>query len=693
MTAQAPVLSSPFHSGEQAAQSRVGKRDRMEAFGKIAIRPFMPDQHRQFFEQLPFVIVGSVDAQGWPWASILTGGTGFITSPDDRTLNMKAEPVPDDPLASSMSAGAPVGLLGIEVATRRRNRMNAKVSARENASVSLEVVQSFGNCPQYIQTRDLDFVRAPHDPVDRAPTDHFTALDAAASCLITQSDTFFVSSYVGLSANSASEGVDVSHRGGRSGFVKVEGNTLTIPDYSGNNFFNTIGNFLVNPKAGLIFPDFTTGDVLMLTGTVEVLWEDHPDVQAFKGAERGWRFTLDHGLRIHDALPFRASFGEWSPNSLMADNWTASDARRAAEEHRNSWRRLRVADIRDESSVIRSFTLEAEDGTPLLPFEAGQFLTIRVSPDGSGPLVRTYTVSSAPGDTGYRISVKREPDGTVSNYLHDRLKTGDIIEAKAPKGTFYLDALERRPAVLIAGGVGVTPMMAMTQHVLNEGLRTRDIRPLIIFHAAQDTDQRAFLDEFRAVEAASNGKIRYVSVVTRAKDDERPGVSFDAKGYITPELIRETLPYDDYDFFLCGPPPFMQAIYDSLRDLGALDTRIFAEAFGPAALARRPNVDTAVAEAGPSPAPEADSALIRFEASGVEQHWENGGGTLLETAEAHGLTPAFSCRSGSCGSCLTKKLVGDVAYRTPVTADHTDDEVLICCAVPAKGTRDLILDL
>ncbi|MFT6023951.1 MAG: ferredoxin-NADP reductase [Ascidiaceihabitans sp.] len=689
MTSIELPLLSPFHRGEQDAQSRAGKREVMEAIGQRAIRPFMPDQHRQFFEQLPFIVVGSVDAQGWPWASILSGGTGFITSPDNRRLDLDVDPLADDPLADALSVGAPVGLLGIEMETRRRNRMNANVVSLDGGRVTLNVTQSFGNCPQYIQTRDVNFVRAPNAPVDRKMTDTFTTLDDAAHDFIAASDTFFVSSYVTSDINPAATGVDVSHRGGRSGFVKVEGNVLTIPDYSGNNFFNTIGNFLVNPKAGLIFPDFTTGDVLMLTGTVELLWEDHPEIAAFKGAERGWRFTLDHGVRIHDALPFRADFDSWSPNSLMADDWATSQSRASSKAHRNTWRKLRVAAIKDESSVIRSFTFEPTDGAPLLPFEAGQFLTIRVAPDGKNPLVRTYTVSSAPGDVGYRISVKNEQVGSVSKHLHDTLKVGDVIEAKAPKGAFFIDASEPRPAVLFAGGVGITPMISMTRHVLDEGARTRFTRPLTIFHVAQDADQRAFLGEFRKAEATSDGKIRYLSIISRPHQGAQQGVDFDAAGYVTNALIRETLAHDDYDFYLCGPPPFMQAVYDALRDLGARDVRIFAEAFGPASLTRRPESAAVLNE----PEPEADLAIVKFEASGFEHHWVKGDATLLETAEAHGLSPAFSCRSGSCGSCAVKKLAGSVAYRRPVTAQLDEDEVLICCAVPAEGIEVLRLDL
>lgn len=684
------INDSPFHAGEKAIQTRIGKRDEVEQLGRRMIRPFMPDQHRQFFGQLPFVIMGSIDADGWPWASILAGNPGFITSPNPKRLDVDLMPIADDPLHGALRSGASIGLLGIEIPTRRRNRMNAHVLHANANGFALHVDQSFGNCPQYIQTRDFQFLRGQDTPVDRAPTVSFTKLDSAAQAAIAAADTFFVSSYVHTSNNEAGEGVDVSHRGGRAEFVKVSDNTLTVPDYAGNNHFNTLGNFLENPKAGLIFPDFTTGDVLMLTGTVEILWEDHPAVHAFDGAERGWRFTLNHGIRIHDALPFRATFGEWSPNSLLAGDWAQADARLAAETLRNAWQPMRVTEIIDESSVIRSFTLIPSDGSPPLSYNAGQFLTIRITPIGADKAqVRTYTASSAPSDPHYRISVKREPGGVVSHHLYDRVKLGDVIEAKAPKGAFFIDTSNTRPAVLIAGGVGITPMISMAQQVLYEGHRTRHMRPLTVFHATHNTAQRAFTKEFRGLNHRSQGNIRYYSFVTNPAPGEKAGVDFDGVGYIIASTLQQVLPLASYDFFLCGPSAFMQAQYENLRGLGIPDKRIFAESFGTASLTR-----TSEAGARPASAPEeAEAAVVNFAVSGFQQAWSEGDATLLEVAEAQRLAPSFSCRTGTCGSCATRLLAGNVAYRTPPTAKPAEGEVLICCAVPAKGTELLTLDL
>jgi len=682
--------TSPFHPGEITFQERVGKRDQMELSGRRVIRPYMPQQHRDFFTQLPFIAVGSVDADGWPWASLLVGKPGFIRSPDDRALELDAAPLPGDPLAGSLNPGAPLGLLGIELSTRRRNRLNVRVAGTADGLLRFAVDQSFGNCPQYIQTRDYDFVRDPRQSGTPAAPERFASFDDATSDLIRNADTFFVASYLEAGGHSAIDGADVSHRGGRPGFVRVAGNTLTIPDFAGNNHFNTLGNFLLNPKAGLLFMDFENGDLVFLTGTVEII-HDGPEVDAFMGAERAWQFTLDHGIRLADALPIRWTLNDFSPNSLISGTWGETEAALAAEAKREAWRPYRVVRTEDESSVIRSFYLEPEDGDGLLPHEAGQYLTVRVTPeDADKPVIRTYTLSSSPADNHYRISVKREEDGWISRHLHAALKTGASIEAKAPRGDFWLDASVDRPAVLIAGGVGVTPMISMARHAATEGLRTRHYRPLTILHAAQTTGQRAFHETFQSLAEASDGALRYVSLISRPEEGEEAGIDFDAAGRIGRDVLRQHLALDNYDFFLCGPGGFMQAAYDAIRALGVRDARIHAEAFGPASLERRPDADAAPVVEQP---PEAKQATVTFAKSGFEQTWTPEDGTLLEFAEAHGLTPEHSCRSGACGACVVPMLSGKETYRNTVTAPRGEGEVLICSAVPAAGADTMTLYL
>ncbi len=283
------VTVSPFHAGEQAIQTRLGVREKMERFGHQVIRTYMPDQHREFYHQLPFVLVGHADQSSWPWASMLFNKPGFITSPDPHTLHIDSRPLVDDPLADGLSVGARLGLLGIEFHTRRRNRLAAHISDVSAGTITLTIDQAFGNCPQYIQTRALSLIDS--ETRTDAKRQDINTLDKKSHKLIETADTFFVASYVANNTREASEGVDVSHRGGRPGFVRIDdARTLTVPDYLGNFHFNTLGNFLVNPKAGLLFVDFKTGDMLTLTGTVEILWDD-PETEFFAGAERLWRFT------------------------------------------------------------------------------------------------------------------------------------------------------------------------------------------------------------------------------------------------------------------------------------------------------------------------------------------------------------------------------------------------------------------
>ena len=309
---------SPFHAGEQALQSAIGKRERMEAFGQKVIRDHMPDQHREFYTQLPFLVLGSVDTDQNPWATLVTGETGFVHSPDAQTLQVSATTKPGDRATSALSRGAPIGCLGIELHTRRRNRVNGRIRSLDAEGFTMEVDQAFGNCPQYIQARSLAFVDQPQVNLD---AETFTNLPQSATSMIQGADTFFVASAVPAEANPEVEGVDVSHRGGRPGFVRVKGNTLTIPDFRGNNHFNTLGNFVINPKAGLVFPDFASGNLLQLTGTVTLLDDTHPDVEHFVGAERAWQVEVTQGQWLYGALPFSFGPPEVSPRNAQTGVW------------------------------------------------------------------------------------------------------------------------------------------------------------------------------------------------------------------------------------------------------------------------------------------------------------------------------------------------------------------------------------
>lgn len=310
---------SPFHPGELAIQARLGVQEQMDKQGRRVIREFLPDQHRQFFAQLPYVIVGTVDAAGNPWASILVGDPGFLSTPNDRTLHVEAKPLVGDPLATTLANGIDIGLLGIELSTRRRNRLNGIVTATGSDGFQVQVRQCFGNCPQYIQVRRSTL--AEFDPAVFKPVHSIAQFEEPERSMIIASDTFFIATaYQAESAGSAS-GVDVSHRGGKPGFVRIDDNrTLTIPDFAGNNHFNTFGNLALNPHAGLLFVDFDQGDLMYLTGSAEVVWEE-TEILAYEGAERLFRFQLEQGYRVQGSLPLRWSAPEFSPFLDRMGSW------------------------------------------------------------------------------------------------------------------------------------------------------------------------------------------------------------------------------------------------------------------------------------------------------------------------------------------------------------------------------------
>jgi len=315
---------SPFHEGECAVQARVGVREKMAEIGPRLIRDAMPEQHRAFFSQLPFVIVAALDGADQPWAAALAAPPGFITAPSPQRLLVRALPQEHNPLKQALLPGRPIALLGIEPHTRRRNRANGLIKSVANDGIAVSVQQSFGNCPKYIQARQ------PHYVGDGGTASkllqHSKQLSPAARALIRAADTFFIATAhpAAPTDDAGRHGADVSHRGGKPGFVRVEKDgTLLVPDFSGNRFFNTLGNIAAHPHAGLLFIDFSNGDLLHLAVDAEIIWEG-PVLQSFAGAERLLRFRVREMQHVKDMLPLRWSEAEPSPFLAGTGSWPDS---------------------------------------------------------------------------------------------------------------------------------------------------------------------------------------------------------------------------------------------------------------------------------------------------------------------------------------------------------------------------------
>ena len=281
-----------FHAGEIEVQTRLGVREDAERVGDIIASEISP-AFRPLLRGQRMVVAASLDERGRPWASLLTGPAGFVQATGDRLLRLAVLPLPDDPLTANLRARPELGLLVIDPRTRRRLRFNGRGLLLPDG-VFLLVDEVYGNCPKYIQKRRL----TGENPAYAVTLRRSTSLERRTRALVAGADTFFIAS-----ARSGG-GADASHRGGRPGFVRVlDETTLEFPDYPGNNMFNTLGNLLGHPRAGLLFVDFETGDTVQLTGRADVLWEPATAV----------RVAIEEVLETSGACSLRFELVEPSP--------------------------------------------------------------------------------------------------------------------------------------------------------------------------------------------------------------------------------------------------------------------------------------------------------------------------------------------------------------------------------------------
>ena len=302
--------NSTYHEGELAVQRRAGSVSQGQNSGRMISDKIIPGAIK-FVKKQPFLVLGSVDEQGDLWASIAVGETGFVSA-EPRQLEIDLQrtiPITDDPLWKNLEHHSQVGILVIDLRSRARLRVNGSVVSHTDQKLQVAVNQAYPNCPQYIQRRNY---RPASDTVSvPVPTaQEGTGLGDDQIEWINSADTLFVASA------HPDHGVDASHRGGSPGFVKVIGpRRLQIPDYAGNGMFNTLGNFEVNPRAGLVFPDFEQGRTLQLTGRAEIQWDRNDSAKETGGTGRFWTFAIEKWIQIERALPGTTEFLDYSPNN------------------------------------------------------------------------------------------------------------------------------------------------------------------------------------------------------------------------------------------------------------------------------------------------------------------------------------------------------------------------------------------
>jgi uncharacterized protein len=354
----------------------------------------------------------------------------------------------------------------------------------------------------------------------------------------------------------------------------------------------------------------------------------------------------------------------------------------------SGWRTFKVTHKVVENAVgdICSFHLEPQDGQALPAFMPGQYLTFRLDiplPGGKTEAVtRCYSLSDGPRTNGYRVSIKREPappntahpPGRSSNFFHDQVPLGGLIQVRAPAGHFHMDRSDA-PVVLVAGGIGVTPMLSMVNWCFAE----RPQREVWLFYGARHSQELMEQSHLEALADMHPGF--HLHFCFSGADGNSPVASkYQRPGRIDIDLLRRLLPLKPYHFYLCGPTSMLESLVPALEDWGVPDARVHFEAFGPASVKRK---NVALKTAATAPQHNADTAvMVTFAKSGKQVAWQPGHENLLDFAETHGITVDSGCRGGCCGICQTRIEHGEVSYREVPEFDPEPGTCLLCVGTP-----------
>lgn len=355
----------------------------------------------------------------------------------------------------------------------------------------------------------------------------------------------------------------------------------------------------------------------------------------------------------------------------------------------NGYRKFSVAKKARECEDVCAFYLKPHDGKALPPFKPGQYLTFQLDiPGRDKPLVRCYSISDSPHHADYyRVTIKKEkappdnpdlPPGAASSFFCDTVREGDILNVRAPTGQFFLDMTRNNPIVLIAGGVGVTPMLSMANAIVASGSK----RETWFFFGVRNTQEHIHKAELEKL-AAEHENIRLHVCYSRPGSNEVKGRDYQHEGRVSTELLKELLPSNNFEYYLCGNGAFMKSITDGLEAWGVPEKDVYFEAFGPATVKKK------TAEPTPAETTRLAKLQVTFSRTGKTVRWEPSAGNLLDFARSQGVRIDSGCCAGSCGSCLVAIKSGSVHYLTPPDAEPEHGACLTCICRPKA---DLILD-
>ncbi|MBM7405087.1 MULTISPECIES: NO-inducible flavohemoprotein [Sphingomonas] len=341
-------------------------------------------------------------------------------------------------------------------------------------------------------------------------------------------------------------------------------------------------------------PRALTGAILAYANNIDNLGALAPAVERIAQKHVGLQILPEHYPYVAEALlgaiktvlgnaatdEILAAWGEaywFLANILIAREHRIYDDQKETVGGWNGWRDFRIEEVIEESSVIKSFILRPVDGGSVMDHKPGQYLTFWIEIPGHSPIKRNYSISAAPNGETYRISVKREPQGLVSGWLHEHAKVGTVLKVAAPAGEFFLDGKPERPVVLLSGGVGLTPMVAMLEALVAQGCEA----PVHYIHGTHDRGTHAMRNHVRQ-QAAKGQAVTVTDFHQTPLGDEAQGRDYDVAGIITDEWLVANTPVAQADYFICGPRSFLRHAVSALSLAGVPASRIHYEFFGPA---------------------------------------------------------------------------------------------------------------
>lgn len=647
------ISAPPFHKGELEVQYLAQEAPIAQRNGGVISDTILAGAI-PFIAQQNMLLISSLDPQGNVWTSVLTGQPGFISAPNSTSLLLDTSrmiTLEHDPLWQNILDNPQVGMLAIELDTRRRFRVNGKIQVLDDHRFVIEVEQAYPNCPKYIQRRNLKISEQAIGLQLDTPNKGTTLTDQQIE-LIEKADSLFVgsASSVGSTADNSNDllnqhGGDVSYRGGFPGFVEVfEGKRLRIPDYQGNSMFNTLGNIHVYPKAGIVFIDFENKRLLQITGRARILWGHDDPTNKSNGTQRFWELEIERWQQTQLPEELNWHFFDYSPHNPREQK---------AETPKQPKRlKLKIQSIENKSPKIKLFKLVAEDGGILPAFEPGAHLPIEMTLDGNTNTERHYSLmSSSHENRFYEIAVQREDKGRGgSRHLHQYSSIDSVIDAKPPRNEFPLSPIGEH-TVLIAGGIGITPILSMLRALVDRKASFE------LHYTARTEADLAFKKE--VIELAGEKSHFYFSSGENVKR-------------LDMSSVMKKMSADSH-VFLCGPVRLIEAARDLGEELAISSARIHFESFG----------------TSPKETDSAIQVALKKSATVINVKQSQ---SILDALIEKNISVPYDCKRGECGMCATTVIEGKIDHRD-VFLNKLEREQQMCVCVSRADGNHLTLDL